>query len=71
VNGVKVERPGPSPILKGDRGCFVTLHKYGQLQGCIGTIELGERAGRTPESTALGYRRTLNLGTLNLGTLNP
>ena len=33
VNGVKVERPGPSPILKENRGCFVTLHKYGQLRG--------------------------------------
>jgi len=39
VNGVKVERPGPSSILKEDRGCFVTLHKHGQLRGCIGTIE--------------------------------
>jgi AmmeMemoRadiSam system protein B/AmmeMemoRadiSam system protein A len=39
VDGVKAERPGPSPILKEDRGCFVTLHKYGQLRGCIGTIE--------------------------------
>ncbi|MEA1992288.1 MAG: AmmeMemoRadiSam system protein B, partial [Thermodesulfobacteriota bacterium] len=38
VDGVKVERPGHSPILKEDRGCFVTLHKYGQLRGCIGTI---------------------------------
>jgi AmmeMemoRadiSam system protein A len=39
VDGVKVERPVPSTILKEDRGCFVTLHKYGQLRGCIGTIE--------------------------------
>jgi len=39
VKDVKVERPGSSPVLKGDRGCFVTLHKYGQLRGCIGTIE--------------------------------
>ena len=39
VRDVKVERPGTSPILKGNRGCFVTLHKYGQLRGCIGTIE--------------------------------
>ena len=38
VDGVKVERPGSSPILKEDRGCFVTLHNYGQLRGCIGTI---------------------------------
>lgn len=39
VDGVKVERPVPPPILKGNRGCFVTLHKHGQLRGCIGTIE--------------------------------
>jgi len=39
VDGVKVERPGPSPVLKENRGCFVTLHKHGQLRGCIGTIE--------------------------------
>ena len=38
-DAVKVERPGTSPILKEDRGCFVTLHKHGQLRGCIGTIE--------------------------------
>ncbi|MEA1867771.1 MAG: AmmeMemoRadiSam system protein A [Thermodesulfobacteriota bacterium] len=39
VDGVKVERPGLPPILKGNRGCFVTLHKHGQLRGCVGTIE--------------------------------
>ena len=40
VKDVKVERPEePSLILKENRGCFVTLHKYGQLRGCIGTIE--------------------------------
>ena len=39
VKDVKVERPEPSLILKESRGCFVTLHKYGQLRGCIGTIE--------------------------------
>jgi len=39
VKDVKVERPKPSLILKENRGCFVTLHKYGQLRGCIGTIE--------------------------------
>jgi AmmeMemoRadiSam system protein B/AmmeMemoRadiSam system protein A len=39
VKDVRVEMPEPSPILKEDRGCFVTLHKYGQLRGCIGTIE--------------------------------
>lgn len=28
-----------SPILKENRGAFVTLHKKGQLRGCIGYIE--------------------------------
>lgn len=29
----------PSPALKQNRGCFVTLHKRGALRGCIGSIE--------------------------------
>jgi AmmeMemoRadiSam system protein B/AmmeMemoRadiSam system protein A len=28
-----------SPILKEKRGAFVTIHKHGQLRGCIGYIE--------------------------------
>ncbi|RPI53238.1 MAG: AmmeMemoRadiSam system protein A, partial [Deltaproteobacteria bacterium] len=56
VDGVKVERPVPSPILKEDRGCFVTLHKYGQLRGCIGTIEpvcsLAECVGENAQNAA-------------------
>lgn len=28
-----------SAIVKEKRGCFVTLHKNGNLRGCIGTIE--------------------------------
>ena len=28
-----------SPILKENRGAFVTIHKKGQLRGCIGYIE--------------------------------
>lgn len=28
-----------APILKEDRGAFVTIHKRGQLRGCIGYIE--------------------------------
>jgi len=37
-------KPGPdfkieSPILKENRGAFVTIHKRGQLRGCIGYIE--------------------------------
>jgi AmmeMemoRadiSam system protein B/AmmeMemoRadiSam system protein A len=40
VKGAKVKRPEPpSPALTVEKGCFVTLHKHGQLRGCIGTIE--------------------------------
>jgi hypothetical protein len=40
VKGAKVERPHQvSSVLNELRGCFVTLHKHGQLRGCIGTIE--------------------------------
>jgi AmmeMemoRadiSam system protein B/AmmeMemoRadiSam system protein A len=40
VKGAKVERPQQvSSVLNEARGCFVTLHKHGQLRGCIGTIE--------------------------------
>jgi AmmeMemoRadiSam system protein A len=40
VEGATVERPElSSPAMLEDRGCFVTLHKDGQLRGCIGSIE--------------------------------
>ncbi|MBW2018687.1 MAG: AmmeMemoRadiSam system protein B [Deltaproteobacteria bacterium] len=40
VKGTKVDRPAQvSPALNESKGCFVTLHKHGQLRGCIGTIE--------------------------------
>ncbi len=35
VPGFKIE----SPVLKENRGAFVTIHKRGQLRGCIGYIE--------------------------------
>ena len=38
--GRKAERPqSVSPALQELRGCFVTLHKKGELRGCIGNIE--------------------------------
>jgi AmmeMemoRadiSam system protein A len=42
-NGIK-GKPVPelkidSPVLKENRGAFVSLHKKGQLRGCIGYIE--------------------------------
>ena len=40
VKGEKVpEFTVESPILKEKRGAFVTIHKHGQLRGCIGYIE--------------------------------
>jgi AmmeMemoRadiSam system protein A len=40
VKGAKVKRPeAPSPALTQEGGCFVTLHKNGQLRGCIGSLE--------------------------------
>ncbi len=40
IKGSDIERPGVlSPALSEKRGCFVTLHKKGNLRGCIGTIE--------------------------------
>ena len=37
---VAVQRPRAlSAALEEKRGCFVTLHKKGQLRGCIGSIE--------------------------------
>ncbi len=34
-----IEKQCTSPIMKGNRGTFVTLHKKGKLRGCIGNIE--------------------------------
>jgi len=41
IAGEKIDRPKtPSPLLKENRGCFVTLHDdSGNLRGCIGNLE--------------------------------
>jgi AmmeMemoRadiSam system protein A len=37
--GTRIEPPGDlSPELQRPAGAFVTLHRHGQLRGCIGTI---------------------------------
>lgn len=41
-----------SPVLKENRGVFVTLHKRGQLRGCIGYIEGRGPLYRTVEEMA-------------------
>ena len=67
VKGAKVDRPRQvSSVLNELRGCFVTLHKHGQLRGCIGTIEpicsLLECVERNAQSAAFDDPRfpTLN-----------
>ena len=57
IKGAKVERPSQvSSVVNESRGCFVTLHKHGQLRGCIGAIEpicsLLECIERNAESAA-------------------
>jgi AmmeMemoRadiSam system protein A len=40
VRGSVIKKPETvSPAMSEKRGCFVTLHKNGDLRGCIGTIE--------------------------------
>jgi len=41
-----------SPVLKENRGAFVTLHKKGQLRGCIGYLEGRGPLHRTVEEMA-------------------
>jgi AmmeMemoRadiSam system protein A len=38
--------PGHSPIFSRMAGAFVTIHKRGQLRGCIGHVEADEPLGR-------------------------
>ena len=37
-SGKTPEMKNPTPALREKRGCFVTLHKKGELRGCIGSI---------------------------------
>ncbi len=53
VPSAKIERPEmSSPVFLEERGCFVTLHKRGQLRGCIGTIEPGSALVSSVEENA-------------------
>ncbi len=62
VQGEKVpEFKVSSGVLKEDRGAFVTIHKHGQLRGCIGYIlpvkPLGLTVREMAESSALNDYR--------------
>ena len=62
VKGAELEKPSQvSPVLNELGGCFVTLHKHGQLRGCIGTIEpvctLLECVEKNAQSAAFGDPR--------------
>lgn len=41
-----------SPPLRTERGAFVTLHKHGQLRGCIGLIEAVKPLAETVQEMA-------------------
>jgi AmmeMemoRadiSam system protein A len=54
IKRMKVVRPEKmTPALKENRGCFVTLHKHGELRGCIGTIEAVKPLVASVEENAL------------------
>src|SRR5712671_222000 len=45
VSGTPAHVPGAVDILARSGGAFVTLHKHGDLRGCIGHIEATEPLG--------------------------
>lgn len=45
VGAAPAPRPGPSGVLAQPGGAFVTLHKHGDLRGCIGHISGDEPLG--------------------------
>ncbi len=75
VKGTKVERPEPrSTALTQEGGCFVTLHKHGQLRGCIGTIEavssIMECVEKNAQSAAFGDPRFSGLSRKELSKID-
>jgi len=47
------ELPTGEPIFEEPRAVFVTLHKHGQLRGCIGTLEPREPLAAAVRSSAI------------------
>ena len=47
------ELPTGAPIFAEPRAVFVTLHKHGQLRGCIGTLEARESLAAAVRSSAI------------------
>ncbi len=39
LSGEAFRRPDVAPALERPAGAFVSLHRYGELRGCIGTLE--------------------------------
>ena len=58
---IELERDLEQNVFQEDRGTFVTLHKHGQLRGCIGTIAPVEAISsgirRNAENAAFGDPR--------------
>lgn len=58
VAGQQPPQAPPAPFYEAPAACFVTLKKYGELRGCIGTLEpaevsLGREIARNAQSSAL------------------
>ncbi len=52
-DGSVPELPSGDPVLEQPRAVFVTLHKHGQLRGCIGTLEAREPLAAAVRSSAI------------------
>jgi len=51
-------QPAPSAVLDVPGGAFVTLHKHGELRGCIGHIEPNEPLGEVVARCAVAAATT-------------
>jgi len=51
-------QPAPSDVLDEPGGAFVTLHKHGELRGCIGHIEPNEPLGEVVTRCAVAAAST-------------
>jgi AmmeMemoRadiSam system protein A len=58
VKGQTMPAPGPSDVLSRLAGAFVSLHKRGQLRGCIGHIEADEPLARVVVRCAVAAAST-------------
>lgn len=58
ASGRRLALDAGSPALQQERGAFVTLHKHGQLRGCIGTFEAQGRLQETVQRMVIAAATT-------------